>query len=161
MRKHLRLRYCRFLSELGAKCEGRVKDGTLGEVFDAIVRAEPRFLQWRTSANGAIHFIEDGPLPLLDITVHSFEVEDLRRRDLWSTLPQIPEVSGWLKEHGCIINQIYAGSMPQEWGKFAVHANDIILSAVLDDIAAKSGTYFWAVDRIQGSTGKCMITVVP
>jgi len=137
------------------------KDGTLGDVFDAIVRADPRLLQWRTSANGSVHFVEYGPLPLVDITVHSFEAEGLRRMEAVSTLSKIAEVSVWFRDHGCAPNEQFIGRLPPEWAKFAVHAKDVPLSAVLDDIAAKSGTYYWAIQRDQYSSGRCVITVVP
>jgi len=35
--------------------EFSLKDGTLGDAFNAVVKADPR-LEWRSSANGAIHF---------------------------------------------------------------------------------------------------------
>jgi len=136
-----------------------LKDGTLGEVFDAIVRADPRF-KWKTATNGAVHFVREAPLPLLDIAVHSFDAEDFRRRDVSSTLPQIPEVAGWLKDHRCIMTEILSGSsLPEEWRRFAVHAKGTPFSAVLDEIAAKSGTYFWAV--VQHTTDGCVIHIVP
>ena len=73
------------------------KDGTLGEVFDAIVRADPR-LEWKQANNGAIDFLFlDTPLSLFDIKVHSFDVEDPQRAQIADSLAQIPEIAGWLR----------------------------------------------------------------
>jgi hypothetical protein len=134
-----------------------LKDGTLDEVFDAIVRADPR-LEWKQANNGAIHFIFlDTPLSLFDITVHSFDVEDPRRMQIADSLAQIPEIAGWLRDHRCDMYELIQGHFPNEWGKFAVHARDTPFSAVLDGIAARSGTYFWRA--IQYSGVQCAINL--
>jgi hypothetical protein len=132
-----------------------LKDGRLSEVLDSIVRADPR-LKWRKSESGAIHLVARNDLPLLDVVVHSFDTEALRRMDVSSTVPKIPEVASWLKDHGCIIVETFSSPPPpKEWGKLAVHVKDMPLSAVLDDIAARTGTYFWSM--VESNIGRCTI----
>ena len=122
-----------------------LKDGTLGQAFDAVVSAYPQF-QWKETDSGAVHFtFRDAPLPLLDVTVHMFDVENLGRMETTGLLTQAPEVAAWLRDHRCSMDELVAGHIPEEWGKFAVHAKEAPLSAVFDEIAAKSGAYHWGV----------------
>jgi hypothetical protein len=133
-------------------------DGTLTEVFDAIVKSDPRF-EWRQADDGAIHFVSrDAPLSLLDTTVHSFDLESPARLHISGNLAQIPEVARWLQGHSCVMEEIIAGVLPQESNerrKFAVHAGGVPLSAVFDEIALKSGKYAWTA--IQYSAKPCRI----
>jgi len=45
-----------------------------------------------------------------------------------------------------------------EWEKFAIHAKDAPLPAVLDEIAARSGTFYWSAIRF--NTHPCEISLV-
>jgi len=135
------------------------KSGTLGEVFEAIVRADPR-LEWKQAGNGAFHFVYRGALlPLFGITVHSIDLEQPTKAEASGRLSQIPEVAGWLRDHGCAMDEWIAGRRAAEWGKFIVHSRDSALPALFDEIAAKSGTYFWSA--IQYSAAPCAISVRP
>ncbi len=132
-------------------------DGTLGEVLDAIVKADPRF-EWKQADDGAVHFVSrDAPLSLLDTTVHSFDVKSPGRHSIWDDMRRVPEVARWLQGHGCVMGEIIiiVGRPPKRWGRFAVHAGDVPLSAVFDEIALKSGTYRWAA--IQDTANPCRI----
>jgi hypothetical protein len=75
------------------------------------------------------------------------------------SLAKIPEVAGWLKDHGCIVGEDYS-DRPEEWGKFTIHARGIPLSAILDEIGAKSRTYFWGA-AINSAGGRCVISLKP
>jgi hypothetical protein len=146
-----------------------VQEGTLADVFDAIVKADSKLewkqgakgaskLEWQQASNGAIHFVTpDIPLGLLAVVVHSYDADNPGRLLTPDLLAQIPEVSRWLRSHGCRMGELVLGRGPKEWGRFAVHAKDTPFSAVLDEIAAKSGTYFWSV--IQHRTEPCLIQI--
>jgi hypothetical protein len=135
-----------------------IKDGTLDDAFDAIVKADPRY-EWKQTKSGAIHFIfRDSPLSLLDVTVHSFDDDNPARVQTGERLAKLPEVAGWLEAHRCLMGEMITDHGPK-WGKFVVHAKDVPLSAVLDEIYAKSGTYIWSV--IQYSADPCRIYMTP
>jgi hypothetical protein len=57
------------------------------------------------------------------------------------------------------MGETFSDPPPRNWGEFAVHARDVPFSAVLDEIAAKSGTYSWFA--IQHRAGPCMIDLKP
>ena len=138
-----------------------LKQGTLGEVFDTIVRQHPN-LRWKQADDGAIHFVLNDPPPsLFDVVVHSFDADNPRRWETLDRLKAIPEVAEWLKDQECTLDDLMAivGRPPAEWGKFVVHAKHVPLSAILDEIASKSGTYFWMA--FQNSISPCEIDVWP
>jgi hypothetical protein len=141
--------------------EVSIKDGTLGEALDAIVREYPQ-VEWAQANNGAIHFtFRDSPISLFDVAVHSFDAESPGRTETSGRLVRAPEVARWLQDHGCTISEmiVVVGQMhpPGEWGDFAVHARDAPVAAVFDEIAAKSGMYYWSA--IKYNAQPCMINV--
>jgi hypothetical protein len=136
-----------------------IKKGSLSDVFDAITKADPRF-EWEQTSNGSVHFVTPGDSnTLMDVTVHSFDDKNPRVLDFTSHLLRVPEVHGWLQDHKCdlIHRIIIAGQPPQEWRQFSVHAMDVPFSAILDEVAAKSHTYYWSA--IQDNTKLCQLDV--
>ena len=137
-----------------------IKDGTLSDVFDAIVKADPRF-EWYQNANGAVHFLTQGtPNPLADVTVHSFDDENPQEEEVGDRLFDVPEIRSWLQDHKCVRYHeiVFAGAgRPQPWEQFSVHARDLPLSSILDEIAAKSRTYYWVA--VQFSTKPCRVDI--
>lgn len=148
--------YGTLIGSEGRWTEISLKDGTLGDVFDAIVKAYPE-LEWKQSGSGVHFTFRSSPLPLLDVTVHSFEAENPRRTETSGRLARTPEVARWLQDHRCTMGELMTGFMPEEWGKFAIHTKDAPFSAVFDEIAAKSGKYYWSV--IQYSAEPCGINI--
>lgn len=138
-----------------------IKDGTLGEAFDAIVRGFPQ-LEWVQASTGAVHFtFRDSPISLFDVAVPSFDAEGPGRMEAPGLLARTPEVARWLRDNGCTMSEmvVVAGRMQAtgEWGKFAIHAKDAPLQAVFDEIAAKSGSFYWSA--IKYNSQPCEINV--
>lgn len=135
-----------------------IKDGTLGDVFDAITRADLRF-EWYQNANGAVHFVAQGtPNPLADVTVHSFDDKNFQEEEIADHLFSLPEIQDWLHDHKCVrYHEIINGGPPRSWKQLSVHANDLPLSSILDEIAAKSHTYYWFA--AQFSTKPCKVDI--
>ncbi|MGO9125279.1 MAG: hypothetical protein ACLP6G_10385 [Terriglobales bacterium] len=139
----------------------KVKKGTLKQVFDAITRADPR-LEWRETANGSVHFVTwRSPASFMEVILHSFDYQNPQQEQVTYYLTTLPEIHRWLKDNKCIgwdrNTVIIAGGRPQPWGKFSVHASDLPLPMILDEIAAKSQAYFWAA--IQYSTDPCGVDI--
>lgn len=136
-----------------------VKNGTLGDALDAITRADPRF-EWHKSSDGAIHFVSRGaPLTLMDIRVHSFEIYNPQSLEILRRLNEVPEIHSWWMERKCSTDYSIMGTGGESvpWGKFSVHARDVPVSAILDEIAAKSRSYYWSF--IQDGTGPCSLVI--
>jgi len=135
-----------------------IKGGTLGEVFDDITKADPRFV-WYQTANGAVHFQTQGtPNLLADVTVHSFDDKNFQEEDIAGHLFLVPEIQGWLHDHKCVrYHEIINGGPPRSWQQFSVHTSDLPLSSILDEVAAKSRTYYW--EATQFSTKPCRVDI--
>jgi hypothetical protein len=140
--------------------EVKMKNGTLADVFDAIIRADQRF-EWQQGSNGAVHFVvRDAPLSLMDVTVHSFDYENPIWPEITDRLRTIPEINGWLQAHKCSIADetiFLRGKPPRRWRKFSLHAKDLPVLTILDQIAAESRTYFWHSNQIMSEP--CAVTI--
>lgn len=136
-----------------------IKNGTLADAFDAIVKADP-WLQWSAASNGAIHFIIRGlpPPTLFELTIRSLDLKNPLRGTASSPLSKVPEVAGWLNDHGCAMGEVFTGSL-RTWGKFTVRARNVSFLALLDEIAARSHTYYWSA--VQAGSNPCVIYLDP
>lgn len=134
-----------------------LKHGTLSQVFDAVIAADPSY-SWRTTASGSVHFVVGDPLPLVDVGVRIFDRVKPSRFDRGG-VDQIPEVSAWLQKNNCVmpIMEVVVGGRPEEWQPFEIHAKGVPLWAVLDELANRSGGYFWSL--IQHSDEPCQMGV--
>jgi hypothetical protein len=135
-----------------------LRRGSLNQVFDATVASDDPSYKWTTTSSGAVHFVEGVPLPLVEVGVRKFDGKKLSRFDEGG-VDQIPEVSAWLQKDNCIVPrmEIVVGSRPKEWPPFEVHAMGVPLCAVLDELALKSGRYFWSL--LQYSEQPCRMDV--
>jgi hypothetical protein len=138
-----------------------VKDGTLADVFDAIADSQRHSVsthqsigsvtdqqfEWHQDGNGAVHFgLKGAPLSLMDVTVHSFDYENPQWPEITDHLRVVPEIHSWLQGHKCSMPPetiLLAGQPPSPWEHFSIHARDLPVSAILDQIAAESRTYYW------------------
>jgi hypothetical protein len=154
--------------EMPTGIDVEIKDGTLADVFDAIANIHQHRVsthqsigsvtdqqfEWHQASDGAIHFVLEGaPFSLMDVTVDSFDYENPQWPDITDRLRSIPEVSNWLRDQKCFLppEQIYiAGQPPERWRKFSIHAKDLPLWSILDQIAAESKTYYWRAAQIAG-----------
>ena len=136
-----------------------VKDGSLSDAFDAITKADSRF-EWEQTSNGSVHFVtRSAPNTLMDVRVLSFEDENPRVLDFTSHLLEVPEIRGWLQDHKCSMSHriVIAGQPPEQWRRLSVHAANVPLSSILDEVASKSHTYYWSA--IQESTKTCQLDI--
>jgi hypothetical protein len=96
--------------------------------------------------SGSVHFLVGNPLPLVNVRVRRFDGKNPSRFDEGG-VDRIPEVSAWLKKNNCIMPhlEIVLGQRPEEWQPFEVHTQGVPLSEILDQLALKSGGYFWSL----------------
>jgi hypothetical protein len=136
-----------------------IREGTLRDVLDALVNQDGRF-EWSQSDDGSIHVrTKEAPLSLTAVKVSSLDIENPKRMEAVQLLSRIPEVSSWLQQHGCSMDEMLAGPLPQDWGQFSVRVTDKPLSGVLDEMAARSSTYFWSLIRYNDQP--CSINLRP
>jgi hypothetical protein len=164
------------LVEMPKGIDVEIKDGTLADVFDAIAdihrhsvsthqtigsMTDQQF-EWHQDTNGGVHFaLQGAPFSLMDVTVHSFDYENPQWPEITDRLRSIPEVSDWLRDHKCSLppEEIYiAGQPPKPWRKFSVHARNLPLSSILDQIAAESNTYYWHAAQLT-EPDRCDVTI--
>ncbi len=136
-----------------------VVEGTLREVFDQIVRDDARF-QWHQGEDGAADFRTiNSPLTLVDVLISSLEINDPPRSTFPSFLTSVPEVNEWRESHNCFVQEIIFGRPSGNWRKFSLLIKDQSFGAAMDQIAEKSGSYFWSA--ILYSTNPCTINLAP
>ena len=120
-----------------------VKDGTLADVFDAVVRAGPD-LRWNQTESGVIHFVcGTTSLSIFDLTVHSLRITKTKMSELSGNIARVPEVATWLGAHNCEIVEWIVGGRHKPRNEFNLNLGTVRFPTLLDEIAAKSGTYFW------------------
>jgi hypothetical protein len=147
--------------DMPAPIDVDIKSGTLADVFDTIAAADQQF-SWSQGNNGAVHFmLRASPLSLMDVKVHSFDYENPQWPQITARLRTVPEIYGWLQAHKCSMPDQTVrmlGRAPKAWSRFSVHATDLPVSSILDQVAAKSGTYYW--HAIQVTTPEpCVVTI--
>lgn len=141
------------------RIEVELHNTTVKDVLDAIVSRDSRF-SWHEVRDGIVQVeLREPRLALMDLTVGSFIVEHPNRQEIVGLLNEIPEVRSWLGSHRCTMDEIWAGPPPRNWDSFAVRVENMPLSAVFDEIALNSHTYFWSA--IQFSRDPCSINVRP
>ena len=151
--------YGNILDADNRKIDISIKNGMLRDVLDAITKADPRF-EWHESSNGAVHFVPRGaPLTLMDVRVHSFEIYSPQSSEILRRLNEVPEIRDWWMERKCPTDYsiMGTGGEPVPWGRFSVHASDVPVWSILDEIAAKSRSYYWSF--IQYGTQPCSMVM--
>jgi len=102
-------------------------------------------------------------ISLLNVIVHSLDDENPQEEELGDRLFHLPEIQGWLQEHGCarqhyiVSPAMFSNGLPKPWGEFSMHVRDISLSAVMAEIAARSHTHDWYIE--QGGARSCTVDI--
>ena len=123
------------------------------------LRQDPRF-EWHENSEGNVAVrIKGSPLPLVEVMVRTFDLEDPARLEVAALINGIPEVNGWLKDHSCEMAELFMGRPPTYKWQITMHANNKPLWAILDGIASKSNTFFWSA--VQWSNQPCVINLRP
>ena len=124
-----------------------VQNGTFVNALDAITRADPR-LKWHVTKNGTVHFETGAPLSLMNIRVRTFDVDNPPENwDAFEGLDKSPAVRTWFRNAGCRSQEhVSAGGVgPTLWRNFSVHEKNLPVSSILDELAARSHSYYWSI----------------
>jgi hypothetical protein len=163
--------------EMPVAIDFEIKDGTLADVFDAIADSHRHSVvsahqtigsvtdqefEWHQDSNGAVHFMQIGaPFSLMDVIVQSFDYDNPQWPEITNHLRNVPEVSGWLRDHKCSMpsEEIYlAGEPPKTWTKFSVHGRNLPLSSILDQVAIESRTFYWRAAQVS-NPDSCYVNI--
>jgi hypothetical protein len=134
-------------------------NGTLKDLLDQVAKKDPRF-EWHQLGDGSIDVrLRSNPVSLVDVIIKSFHINNPQRNDFPHFLLQIPEVKAWQSEHGCLIHELIIGKPPGNWRPFSVHLREQKFGMAMNQIADKSGAYFWSA--IEYSNKPCAINIAP
>lgn len=136
-----------------------LKNVSVSEALDALVRADDRY-EWKMKADGAIGvrlvrpFASPG-----DVVVHSFDVNNLLRRDISAMLDNQPELNNWFAEHSCRRVEVIQG---HEWDydtqPISIHTFDKTLRENLDAVALATQSYSWNITEVDND-GSCTFSI--
>jgi hypothetical protein len=123
-----------------------LRRGTIRDLLDAISREDARY-HWELRRGGSIAVTIGALMVLPDLRLQSVDIERKRRLDLAESILPIPEVTTWLKDSGCLLDQItvFAGTPRREGATVSAHVRDEPLWVLLNAAAASSGQYFWSL----------------
>jgi hypothetical protein len=138
----------------------RLRDGTLRDLLDTVVREDPRF-GWEMRSDGSVAVTLGATLTLPDVVVGSFDLAKVSRYEIAASIDQIPEAATWLQGSQCVLEQliVIAGRPERETIFPEVHTHNSPVWASLNDYARKSGKYFWSL--VQYTDQPCRINLHP
>lgn len=84
----------------------------------------------------------------MEVKVHSFDAYDFQD-EIIDQLLRMPDIGNWFQEHHCSTNlsDLNIGGQETLGPVFSVHAQNTPVYVLLDDIAAKSHSYYWSLIR--------------
>jgi hypothetical protein len=136
-----------------------IAKGSLKDVFEQVVEKDPRF-EWHQTEDGSIDFrLRRKPLPLIDVNISAFDVDNPQRSDFPNFLMQVTEIKAWQSDHHCLVQELIIGRPPTNWGQFSLHLRNQPFGSAMNQIASKSGSYFWSA--IQYNSDPCSINITP
>jgi len=134
--------------------------GTVADLLNMFVGAVPEYRWWETNS-GAIRVSRDGGhVSLLDVVVRYPGMLKKTRRDIWQDIAQRPEVSTWMELNKCSRGEIRNGKEFRDHNEpISIEARSLTVADLLDEVATKSGTNYWAVLRSPAGTS-CSIQII-
>jgi hypothetical protein len=134
--------------------------GTVSDLLNLFLSQGPEY-EWHESQSSMIHVSRRGShVSLLDVQLSLQSSQKATRQEISEGLNSIPEITNWLNSNRCSRDQFTQG------GEFRTHNDPISLPArtltleeLLDEIALRSGSNYWAV--LQNHTdGACHVTIL-
>jgi hypothetical protein len=124
------------------------------------VEKYPEF-SWQESSDGIVHVTRKGATPSLAAVVLAYPgAVDSTRQQIWSNLSELPEVSAWRSANHCIRGEILDGTEFKTHNQpLSIESGSMTVAHLLDLIAIKSGTNFWAILQTPGSSGQCRLAI--
>ena len=135
-------------------------DASLKQTLDFVAKANPSY-SWRRDKSGVFRvYTVDAPT-LPQTVVKRFNISSKTLGETVNALEATPEVLKWLKDSGCVISgPVLMGNVlgtpgispvPNQELRISVSSENKTLAENLDEIAVKSGSYFWEVGQWGGN----------
>ena len=118
-----------------------VREATLPDVLNAIVKSEPRY-QWREVDGVFEIFPIKGTSPLLEIMIGSLQLTDVSGAEATNQLMDLAEVRPVVMSMKLKSRAATTSARTSEQ-KFSINLSGVTLRQALDQIAKESGTKFW------------------
>jgi hypothetical protein len=128
-----------------SQVEFYLRDPTLSDVLNAIVKSAPRY-QWRESDGFIEVFPVAGSSPLLDTMISSFRCSDVDEAGAINQLLKLPEMQANMRTmslHGRAQGGTSTEKKGEKAEKFSVNLEGVTLRQALHKIAKDSGGRFW------------------
>jgi len=129
----------------------KVEEGTIRDVLDAIVQADPRY-KWE-EVNDVINiFPKEAGSPLLETVVSHFQVDQVNKVIASSAISETPEVKKKIKEMGISRAELIALSMwnippPDFVVRFSLNLYNVTVRRILNEIMKAAGSNYWVFYR--------------
>ncbi len=126
-----------------------INDGKLSDVLDVLMKGNPGY-QWRLEPDGVVHVMRAGDSSTItDVVLEKFEIANVRLSHLTEAVYQAPEVQQWVAEQHCPRREMVLvfGGSTEEGPSISLRTEREPLRSVLDDIASRTGKFFWSVSQ--------------
>lgn len=142
-------------ARLRPKVKISLRDATLQDVLDAVVRSEPGYA-WRENEGFVDFYPAAGPTPLLDTVIVNYQVSGVGWAEAGDALVGMPEVRSAMTAAGLTRGEV---ARAQElWGRAApapgvalsLSLSNVTARRALHEITRRSGGHFWQFRRGSG-----------
>jgi len=135
---------------------------TVPEAMDELTNADPAY-SWRFEPDGAVTvYSRVSTFTLPDVVIADFRVQKLNREGVSEALGELPEITNWLTEHGCVRNQAISttGNPPPDNQRVTFEITGKTLRQVLNEVAARMSFHYWALSRSIEPDAGCTVGIV-
>lgn len=134
--------------------------GTVLDLLNMFVSRVPDY-EWHESLGQMIHVSRRGAhVPILDVRLSLEGSRKKTRQQISEGLSSIPEIADWLSSNHCTRDQFtQGGEFRTHNDSFSISTGSYSLQEFLDEIAAKSGTNYWAV-LLNYRDGACRLSIL-
>lgn len=135
-------------SSADVKISLKIEGGTVRDVLDAVVQADPRY-RWE-EAGGVINVLPKEEKSLvLETPVSSFQIDEATWTDTRQVIRELPEIKSKLKENGLTERSaiLVTGSGDNNLPRFSFKLRNTTLRGILNEILKVKGYSFWVLSR--------------
>ena len=124
------------------------------------MKSDSRY-EWKSDSQGFAYVTRrNGYSTLPDLVVNRFIVDKTAVSQLSNAISQSPEVKEWVFQHHCPEREmiVIIGGGGEDGPLISLRAEHKPLRSVLDDLALRTGRFFWSVSEYD-LNGQCFSTI--
>jgi hypothetical protein len=133
-------------SDSGSTVSIQIVDGTVRQVLDQIVKADPRY-RWEVR-EGVINLLpNERNDSLLDVTIVHFNFQDMDAEDVPAAILALPEVQAHLSAMRIVASKgvMYEGPV-RKLPVFSITLSNVTVKEILNEILRRRYSNFWKVE---------------